>query len=172
MFNYNIYKFSCIPLCVILQDAHRREALLLPSVSSPQRSHEQPQCSHSEESWHVLAGDDRHSNNNDDDNDNDDSDNDVHYNENNDMAGGRETDRSVGQDWGAAAAGRRPREDGHHHRGRAPCRGADRGAGRAPGHHRHHCPHPAPPAHLHPVDRCHYCSHCQQSLSMPVLPSS
>ena len=152
----------------MLQDAHRREALLLPCVPPPQCSHEQPQCSHSEESWHVLAGDDRHSNNDDDDNDNDDSDNDVHYNENNDMmAGGRETDRSVGQDRGAAAAGRRPREGGHHHRCRAPCRGADRGAGRAPGHHRHHCPHPAPPAHLHPVDRCHYCYHCQQ-----VLPSS
>ena len=89
---------------MILQDAHRREALLLPRVSPPQRSHEQPQCSHSEESWHVLAGDDRHSNNDDDDNDNDD-----HDNDNNDMTGGRETDRSVGQDRGAAAAGRRPR---------------------------------------------------------------
>ena len=62
----------------MLQDAHRREALLLPCVSPPQRSHEQPQCSHSEESWHVLAGDDKHSNNGDDDNDNDDSDNDDH----------------------------------------------------------------------------------------------
>ena len=68
------------------------------------------------------------------------------------MTGGRETDRSVGQDRGAAAAGRRPREGGHHHRGCAAGRGARRGAGRAPGHHRHHCPHPAPPAHLHPVE--------------------
>ena len=133
------YTFDCI------QDAHRREALLLPCVPPPQRSYEQPQCSHSEESWHVLAG-------NHEDNDNDDIDNDDHDIDNNDMTGGRETDRSVGQDRGAAAAGRRTREGGHPHRCCAAGRGAHRGAGRAPGHHRHHCPHPAPPAHLHPVE--------------------
>ena len=38
------------------QDAHWREALLLPGLSPQKRPYEQPQCSHSEESRDVLAG--------------------------------------------------------------------------------------------------------------------